>query len=345
MTTKIFPTVNDVGGGKTITEVNFVTLIKAFLAKNFVVSGFTAPASSADLVLPIDPGEACISGYDVSVDVITNVTCTASATNHIYLKLTRDVSNNVTGATFEVNTTGVAPADSVKIRTAVTGASSITSTADARILSPWDAVAGHKHTGAAGDAPQINADGLAPGAVDTTKILDANVTGIKIADGAVSTTKIVDSAVTSIKILDGNVITAKLADGAVTPVKLSAVAKKTIPLVLYNATAGLSTNSTTPVDIYGSLFSWKTDYAKGRAIYFETLMNTDVGGIVHADLYDVSAAAQIAGSQIDSSYAGLDSLLLSGVVTIPDAHLIKVRFWSQNAAYYVRLWTAKIVVL
>jgi len=140
MTTKIFPTVQDVGGGgagKVITEANLSAWLKQLLGQNFVLSGFTVPASSADLTLSVAAGEANIAGYRVVIDTATTVTCTASATNHIYLKLTRDASQNVTGATFEVNTTGTAPADSVKIATAVAGASSITSTTDARVLYPF----------------------------------------------------------------------------------------------------------------------------------------------------------------------------------------------------------------
>ncbi|MDA8212153.1 MAG: hypothetical protein M0021_09790 [Clostridia bacterium] len=140
MATKVFPTVNDVGSagsGKTITEANLIAWLKALIAQNFVVSGFTVPASSVDLTLSIALGQACIDGRRVDIDTATTVTCTANATNHIYLKLTKDASQNVTGAVFEVNTTGVAPADSVKICTAVAGASSISSTADARVLYPF----------------------------------------------------------------------------------------------------------------------------------------------------------------------------------------------------------------
>lgn len=140
MAVKIFPTVNDVGGGgagKVITEDNLVKLIKMFLGQNFVLSGFTVPASSTTLNLDVAAGEANIAGYRVVIDTATTVTCTASVTNYIYLKLTRDASKNVTGATFEVNTTGTAPADSILIATAVTDASTVTSTTDKRILYPF----------------------------------------------------------------------------------------------------------------------------------------------------------------------------------------------------------------
>ena len=140
MGTKVFPTTNDVGGagaGKVITEANLTALVKMLLGQAFVLSGFTVPASSLDLTLSVAAGEANIAGYRVVIDSATTVSCTASATNHIYLKLTRDASQNVTGAVFEVNTTGTPPVDSVKIATAVAGASSISSTTDARVLTPF----------------------------------------------------------------------------------------------------------------------------------------------------------------------------------------------------------------
>ena len=138
MAVKVFPTTNDVGGagaGKIITESNLVSWLKPILGGSVVVNGFTVPASSATLNLDVAAGEALISGYRVVIDAATTLAMTASTTNYIYLKLTRDASNNVTGATFEVNATGIAPADSVKIAKATTSASAVTGTADARIVS------------------------------------------------------------------------------------------------------------------------------------------------------------------------------------------------------------------
>jgi len=140
MAVKIFPTVNDVGGGgagKVISEANLVNLIRQFLRQNFVLTGFTVPASSTNLTLSVAAGEANISGYRVVIDTATTITCTASATNYIYLNLTRDASGNVTGAIFTVNTTGTATAYSILIATAVTDANTVTSTTDKRILYPF----------------------------------------------------------------------------------------------------------------------------------------------------------------------------------------------------------------
>lgn len=137
MATKVNFTVNDVhggtaGNGAKFSEPNVAAMIKALHGENYIVSGFTVPTSDPDLVIPVAAGEAIISGYRVVIDTSTNVTCTANATNHVFLKLTKDGLGNVTGAAFEVNTTGTAPADSAKICTAVTDADNVTSTTDAR---------------------------------------------------------------------------------------------------------------------------------------------------------------------------------------------------------------------
>lgn len=140
MAVKIFPSVNDVapttGDGITIKEANLVSLLAAFINKAFVMSGLTVPGSSANLNLDVALGEAFIKGYWVKLDAATTVACTASSTNHIFLGLTKDGGGNVTGVTFTVNTTGTAPADSVKLATAVTSGSAVTSTSDVRVFNP-----------------------------------------------------------------------------------------------------------------------------------------------------------------------------------------------------------------
>lgn len=88
------------------------------------------------------------------------------------------------------------------------------------IWAKFNATTGHKHTGAANDAPQIGTSGIADGAVITSKIADGNVTTVKIADANVTTPKLADGAVTTAKIADLNVTTVKLADNAVTVGKL-----------------------------------------------------------------------------------------------------------------------------
>jgi hypothetical protein len=137
----VSPSVNDVNGGVAGDGVNTLEKYAApwrlGVERNYVISGFAIPASSGTLDIAIPLGKAMISGYYISVPGSTTVTCAASTTNHIFLKLTRDGSNNVAAAKFEVNTTGTAPADSVKIATAITSGAAVTSTADKRVFEPF----------------------------------------------------------------------------------------------------------------------------------------------------------------------------------------------------------------
>lgn len=142
MATTIFPTVNDVGGsgkGKTITEANLSNLIAALCgATGFVISGFTF-GTSANLTVTAAAGQALIDGYLVSTDASLTRTLTASATNYVYLQLTRDASQNVTGVTLTHNTTGSTPADSILLGTATTSASAITAV---DLTKKWDRATG-----------------------------------------------------------------------------------------------------------------------------------------------------------------------------------------------------------
>jgi len=132
---KVFPSVNDVygsgsaGDGKNLSESNITDVIKTLTSdKNFVHSGFQVPATDPDLTIEVLGGQAVINGYWVTVGLPENITLTASSTNYVYLKLTKDGSGNVTAASYEDNTTGTPPADSVLVFTAETSASAITST-------------------------------------------------------------------------------------------------------------------------------------------------------------------------------------------------------------------------
>ena len=141
MATKIFPSVNDIyggggaGDGKNITENNFSRIMRLVTNDvDYIESGLNVPASWPDLLPPVLSGEALIQGYWVDRDAAEYVAVTASTTNYIYLKLTVDGSNNVTGADVEVNTTGTPPANSILLSIAVTDATTVTSARDMRPL-------------------------------------------------------------------------------------------------------------------------------------------------------------------------------------------------------------------
>lgn len=144
----IFPTTNDIaataGNGRRMLESNLANILTALRAQNFVVSGFVIPSSDADLNIDIPTGVAWIGGYRVSVPGSTTVTFTNAATNYVFLKLTRDGNNNVTGVAFEVNTTGTAPTDSVMIAAGIAAGGAITDAWDARYTTPfgWNPVSG-----------------------------------------------------------------------------------------------------------------------------------------------------------------------------------------------------------
>ncbi len=138
MTTRIFPTVNDVGGsgaGKVLSEASLAAWINQRGDRNFVVSGFTVPSNDPDLILPVAGGEAVIRGYRVVVDNSTDVTCYPNATNYIYLDLTKNGLNQATGATFVVSQGPLLLPDRVAIAVAITDGDNVTSTQDMRILS------------------------------------------------------------------------------------------------------------------------------------------------------------------------------------------------------------------
>ena len=134
----IWPSQNDVaqtaGDGKKLLENQWAKPTAVFAVNNFSLTGLTVPASDADLNIDVALGTAYIAGRHMTIPAATSVMATASSTNFVFLKLTRDGSQLVTGASFEVNTTGTPPADSTPIATLTAGASSISATTDLRIL-------------------------------------------------------------------------------------------------------------------------------------------------------------------------------------------------------------------
>jgi hypothetical protein len=112
-----------------ITFVGNQTLAAADLNANFaeVVSGFTAvgpyvvsglvPSAGAGLSVDVTAGTALITGY-ISVGAFTIGSLAPSTTNHLYLLSTGSGTSN---------TTGTAPANSVKLGTAVTGVATVSS--------------------------------------------------------------------------------------------------------------------------------------------------------------------------------------------------------------------------
>lgn len=141
MATKIFPSANDINGGlsgdgKTLKEASFAQLISLLTSRtNKILSGFALPGTDPDLTISIPAGSAIVAGRFVIKDAAEDLTLAASATNHIYLQVVLDGSNNATAANFVANTTGTAPSNSIKIGRAITNANEVTSTSTEPVIS------------------------------------------------------------------------------------------------------------------------------------------------------------------------------------------------------------------
>lgn len=137
-TAHVFPSANDLEGGQpngwgeTLYEKNLADFwLGNLFAQNCVISGGALPATDPDLTMTVPTGKAYLGGHFVEWAAL-NVTLPASSTSHLYVKLLRDVNGNVSSVALEHNTSGTPPADSVKLGTAVTSGSAVTSTTDAR---------------------------------------------------------------------------------------------------------------------------------------------------------------------------------------------------------------------
>jgi hypothetical protein len=116
----IFPTVNDVGGGKVLSEENVASMIRALTRQtDCVVDGLTVDRVAGELAVTVAPGVAIISGYVVQVSG-TTVTLPARSTRYLYLVLTRDGLGHVTGAQVIVDESDTVPADGVGLAQART---------------------------------------------------------------------------------------------------------------------------------------------------------------------------------------------------------------------------------
>lgn len=145
----VWPTANDVatvsGEGSKMVEQNAASWFDSLIGQDFVISGFTLPASDADLVVPCAAGFAVIDGRWISIDASTNLTVFDGGISYIFLKLTYDGGGNVATVEFEVNNTSSQPANSVAIGTTTAASGSVSSTTDTRIVTPtrgkfWDNV-------------------------------------------------------------------------------------------------------------------------------------------------------------------------------------------------------------
>lgn len=134
----VWPSANDVaastGDGKTGKELKLSPWRKAGM-RNFVISGFKVPISSANLDLSVPSGEAFINGYHVIVPGSNTIT-TTNGTNYLYLALTRDGGGKVNGAVFDRLSSPFDHADYLLIADLRATAGVLTDTIDCRLITP-----------------------------------------------------------------------------------------------------------------------------------------------------------------------------------------------------------------
>jgi len=135
----VFPTNLDIhggsaGNGTVWTEQSAGTLLKLIaMQRCFVLSGFDPVGTGGTLTKTINGGVAVIDGYLVKGTGGNNITFDASTTNHLYLQLVV-VAGVVTAVQLVTNTTGVKPANSVKLMKVVTSGSAPTAVTDERAV-------------------------------------------------------------------------------------------------------------------------------------------------------------------------------------------------------------------
>ena len=112
----IFPTVNDVGGGKVLSEKNMAAMIAALTRQtDCVIDGLTVDLVEGERAVTVAPGVAIISGYVVQLEASCGALVPDGSTWYLYLQLDRDGLGNATGAHIEQTASDEAPVDSVPL--------------------------------------------------------------------------------------------------------------------------------------------------------------------------------------------------------------------------------------
>lgn len=149
-TERIFPTENDVGSadtyGQVATEATLINWLKGlfprqkhensagtkyFTSASFVITGL-APSDGGGLTLDVAAGKAIVDGYYVNITGTTNHTLVDDTTNYVYLQLTRDGSDKVTGAQFVNGAATRDTTDAIILSVVSTASGSIVTFSDER---------------------------------------------------------------------------------------------------------------------------------------------------------------------------------------------------------------------
>ncbi len=127
----VFPSRNNVGGGRRWTELQITDWLAGALVNRYVVSGFTLPATDPDLNIDMSDGVAYFEGYLTTAPNATTITVPDDSTSFVFLKLNRDGSSLVDETKLVVDNTPV-PIDDDHLLLAeiISAAGVITSTKD-----------------------------------------------------------------------------------------------------------------------------------------------------------------------------------------------------------------------
>lgn len=183
----IFPTTNDVasttGDGQKLDETYMTLWAQAAgSSHNYTIAGGTLSDSGLDVT--VADGQHFIAGYYVDTNGSESTTVSASTNDqYIYLTLTRDGSNNVTGVTVNNTTTyaTATAADACLVGKVDAGASTITTSYDlrrSRLWRPWCHVTkSADQSTSTGSATKLNVDTIV---VDTDEMGDTSNDRINI---------------------------------------------------------------------------------------------------------------------------------------------------------------------
>jgi len=139
----VFPTERDLNGGiagqgRLGSEVNISQAQRsAQRQQNIVIGGFAPVPTGAGFTKTIPAGVAVIDGYYIRGDLSNSIAFSPSTTNYLFLRLIYlldpvDSLLKVSAIQLETNTTGVRPANAVRLARVVTDGSGVTSQADER---------------------------------------------------------------------------------------------------------------------------------------------------------------------------------------------------------------------
>jgi hypothetical protein len=118
--------------GRAISSSDWYRYIGAF-AVDYVDYGFQV-THAGNLIVSVSAGRVYIQGIALESDSTEELTMQANTTNHIFIRLLKDIQGRPLDWSFVINTTGSKPIDSIKIAEVTTNSSTVVSIIDRRAL-------------------------------------------------------------------------------------------------------------------------------------------------------------------------------------------------------------------